>query len=367
MVSKSDAERPQLDDGAQTGRYRIDGVLGRGAMGIVYRAWDPELGRSLALKVPHLDHVGSPPPSSAMPKTAVTRARFLQEARGLARLSHPNVVQVFSVERFATVPGLVRGACGIVMEVVDGTPLDTWLKTRRSWREVIAVFSEAGRGVEAAHQAGLVHRDFKPSNVILGHDGRVRVMDFGLATDHALDPESGPRAVYETIDASDDATLTRTGTTVGTPAYMAPEQHLGRAPDPRSDQFAFCVALYEALFGRRPFKGASFQELSARKQLGRHRPPPLYHDVPDYVVDAVLRGLEPNPNRRFESMAALLSALRPRPRRRRGLKAAVTAVGLMTAGVVLGMVLPGRGPVGDEGGLARASAGLSASLVRSRK
>jgi len=365
--TKSSAASPELNDGSQTGRFRIDGVLGRGAMGIVYRAWDPELGRSLALKVPHLDHLGGPPPPSAMPKANIMRARFLQEARGLARLSHPNVVQVFSVERFATVPGLATGACGIAMEVVEGTPIDQWLQTPRSWRDVVSVFADAGRGLMAAHRAGLVHRDFKPSNVILGNDGRVRVMDFGLATEHVAEVEPGSAQLYETLDASDDATLTRTGTTVGTPAYMAPEQHLGRAPDPRSDQFAFCVALYEALFGQRPYKGSSFQQLSTRKQLGRYQAPPAEHGVPAWLVNAVLRGLEPNPERRFDSMAELLSAMQPRPRRRRRLRAAVATLGLMAAGLVLGTVLPTTTPMVDDAGLARASVGLSAALVRSRK
>ncbi|MEM6990475.1 MAG: serine/threonine-protein kinase [Myxococcota bacterium] len=332
----------ELRRGANTGRYRILDVLGRGAMGVVYRAYDPRLGRHVALKVPHADHCdGAPDESeSGLPRDSAPtmRARFVQEARGLAQLSHPNVVQVYSVEHFSTVPGLSRGACGIAMEVVEGIPLDRWMTKHRTWREALAVFAEAGRGLACAHAAGLVHRDFKPSNVVLGDDGRVRVMDFGLVT-MQRDPD-GDRYEPTTMDHDLDATLTQTGTTLGTPAYMAPEQHLGAPAEAASDQFAFCVALFEALFGVRPYRGMSCDDLSADKQLGRRRRIPEGHGVPPQIVAAVLRGLSPAPSERFANMNELLGQLSPRRRVGPLFRSVVAAVGLALVGMGGGFLMP---------------------------
>ena len=332
--------RADLSGGSQTGRYRIVGVLGRGAMGVVYEAYDERLDRSVALKVPLLEHGGTSTRAATVRagrSAAQTRARLIKEARGLAQLSHPNVVQVFSVEHFRTVPGLVDGACAIAMEIVEGTPLDTWSEQPRAWGEVLAVYRAAGRGLAAAHDAGLVHRDFKPSNVVLGRDNRARVMDFGLVAETSDDSE--PTTVPLVADC--DSTLTHTGCAVGTPAYMAPEQHFGEPAAAASDQFSFCVALFEALFGARPFAGASLEALLENKRHGRVRPLPKGHGVPPSVVAAVLRGLSASATLRFASMNDLLAALAPqRVQRRAAALRGLAACVLLAAGVLAAVSIP---------------------------
>ena len=291
---------PVLTRGATLSRYVVRERIGIGAMGVVYAAHDPELDRQVALKLlrPEGRHVEE------------LRLRLLREAQALARLSHPNVVAVHDV-----------GVCGdgvfMALELVEGTTLADWLKEPRAWQEILRVFVDAGRGLAAAHAAGLVHRDFKPANVLVGNDGRVRVTDFGLArSTHRVDAslESVARSSLP-LEEGDSELLTRTGALVGTPAYMAPEQLGGRSVDAHSDQFSFCVALYEALFGMRPFEGTSLEELGRAAREGRVRE--IGHDtkVPAWVRHSVLRGLRPRPEERFPSMEALLVALTPRPRR----------------------------------------------------
>jgi len=332
--------RVDLHDGSRTGRYRIVGVLGRGAMGVVYEAYDERLDRRVALKVPLLEHGGTSTRAATLRRgrsAAQTRARLIKEARGLAQLSHPNVVQVFSVEHFRTVPGLVDGACAIAMEIVEGTPLDVWLDEPRGWREVLGVYLEAGRGLAAAHDAGLVHRDFKPSNVVLGSDDRTRVMDFGLVAE--VDDDDEPTTVPLSADC--DTTLTHTGCAVGTPAYMAPEQHLGESAAAASDQFSFCVALFEALFGMRPFAGGSLDALLENKRHGRTRQLPRDHGVPPGIVAAVLRGLSARASLRFASMNDLLAALAPqRVRRRATARRGVAGLALLAAAVLAAISIP---------------------------
>jgi serine/threonine protein kinase len=295
--------------------------IGQGAMGVVYAAYDPELDRRVALKLlrpegRHLEHL---------------RRRLLREAQALARLSHPNVVSVHDV-----------GTCGdglfLAMDLVEGTTLAEWLHTPRPWREVLRVFVEAGRGLAAAHAAGLVHRDFKPANVLVGHHGQVRVTDFGLASTSGKPDEPLPLAELqrEPLDplATRSPGLTRTGAVLGTPAYMAPEQLQGRA-DALSDQFSFCVALHEALHGERPFQGDSSEALIRAAWEGRVRAPTREAKVPAWVRRAVRRGLRARPEERFPSMEALLAVLDPRPRRvLTGVAASAAVASLL--GVALG-------------------------------
>ena len=288
------------------GRYRIESCVGFGAGGTVYRAHDPELDRTVALKVLRSGPGGSTQPDS----------RWTREAKVMAKVVHPNVVTVHDV-------GLADDHLFIAAEFVEGGTLDEWRKEApRSWQEVLALFVEAGRGLAAIHDCGLVHRDFKPHNVMVGRDGRVRVTDFGLAR---LLPELDDDDVALTHDSPHASSVfaetlvsrTRPGTLVGTPSYMAPEQLRGELADARSDQFAFCVSFYEALWDRRPFEGKTLVELAERVCNEAPTVPPPRPHVPRWVTAVVLRGLSRRPSDRFEDMHALLHALTEAPRRRR--------------------------------------------------
>jgi len=238
-------------------RYVVEGKLGAGGMGVVWAALDPRLGRTVALKLLRSD------------RGIAHRSRLLREGQALARLTHPNVVEVYDV-------GPHGDGIYIAMELVEGRTLANWLAVEpRSWRDVLEVFLAAGRGLQAAHAVDLVHRDFKPQNVMLGDDGRVRVMDFGLAqTAHgSTGHDDAPTPGVRVGEAPRWNVLTSTGERVGTPAYMAPEQHDGATIDPRTDQFGFCAALYEALVGVAPFRAATLAELAADKRHGRIAPP----------------------------------------------------------------------------------------------
>ncbi len=284
----------QLVPGAFIGRYKIRECIGEGGMGVVFAADDTDLGRVVAIKL--LRGVeGS--------EAEVHQRRLLREAQALARVSHRNLVTVFDV-------GTHHGRVWVAMEYVSGETLDAWLaRTHRSWREIIEVFVEAGRGLAAVHAAGLIHRDFKPGNVIVGKDGTVQVLDFGLAAQagERLLEESDARA-KPALDAL-AATLTETGGIMGTPAYMAPEQFMTLVADARCDQFAFCVALYEALYGHRPFKGRDLTELMIEVVEGLKDHPPPLPGVPDDLRVILARGLRPKPAERFPDMEALLAEL----------------------------------------------------------
>ncbi len=284
---------------ANLGRFvRLD-TLGSGGMGAVYGAWDRELQRRVALKILHGDD----------------RERSLREAQALARLRHPNVVTVHDV-------GSAEGVDYIAMELVEGSSLREWLEQPRSWREVLAVYLQAGRGLVAAHAAGLVHRDFKPANVLIGNDGAVRVADFGLARSMAMALDD--RVIEAPGAKLLDGALTRTGALVGTPRYMAPEQRDGKVPDPSMDQYSFSIALWESLFGKLPDEEAP----TLRVATGR---------VPAWLRAALERGCARAPADRFPSLAALLVALdRDRPRIR--LVAAVVG-GVLAAVAIVGLVL----------------------------
>ncbi|MBZ5712432.1 serine/threonine-protein kinase [Nannocystis pusilla] len=285
----------------QLGRYRLLERLGAGGMGIVYAAHDARLDRKLALKLLRPTRLGS----------AEAAARTLREARALARLSHPNVVHVYEV-------GELEGReIFVAMEHLAGPTLRAWLDAEpRPWRAVLEVFRQAGEGLAAAHAQGIVHRDFKPHNAMFGAEGRVRVLDFGLAqVDGAAESGEVDLGQAEARDLS--RMLTTTGAVLGTPAYMAPEQLAARRGDARTDQFSFCIALYEALYGHRPFAGETLAELTDSISSERVKPPPRSTGVPAWVRTALLRGLRADPELRWPSMTALLAALSGDPARRR--------------------------------------------------
>ncbi len=305
------------------GRFRVLERLGEGGMGVVYAGHDDELDRRVAIKLLHVE-LGDDPEA---------RARLRREAQALARLSHPNVVQIFEV-------GEHRGQRYVAMEYVPGQTLHTWLHAGppRPWRSVLEVLVAAGRGLAAAHEVGLVHRDFKPGNVILAADGRARVLDFGLARSQGDVPGQGVLSAASAATSPLTSPLTLTGGVLGTPAYMAPEQFHGLRCDARSDQFSFCVALFEALYGLRPFAGTSALELCGAVDREQRVPIPAGSLVPAWLHAVVLRGLARAPEDRWPSMAALLHELtrdRDGQRRRRRLTAgiaALTSVALALAG-----------------------------------
>lgn len=303
------------------GRYTFLKELGQGGMGVVCMAYDPKLDRKVAIKLTR----------SIANASVEGRGRILREAQAMARLSHPNVVQVYEV-------GELREQLFVAMEYIDGVDLSEWLAAeRRSWREVQRVFLAAGRGLAAAHAAGLVHRDFKPANVFIGADGRVLVGDFGLA--RAIESEEAlalrPGDVDLDAMGSELATpLTATGMILGTPAYMAPECFERNASDASADIFAFSVALFEALHGVRPFGGPDVASL-VLAVLHEEPKVPARSEVPGWLQRVALRGLKKRPEERWRSMDALLAALAFDPdARARGLRRAAVAVSAVTASVV---------------------------------
>ncbi len=304
---ESDVGSP-LARGENLARYVILGCLGVGGMGVVYAAYDPQLDRKIAVKVLRQRFFSDA-------DGGTSRRRLLREAQALARLAHPNVVAVFDA-------GVIDGPDDddqifVAMEFVAGRDLREWSRVeRRSWRDTLRIYRQAGRGLAAAHDAGLVHRDFKPDNVIVGDDGRVRVLDFGLAR---------PAAATDGEPPDSEARF-------GTPAYMAPEQLDGRAADARSDQYSFCCALYEALYGETPFGGEKGAERQAAKRRGELREPPAGAGVPAWIQSALERGLEPRPENRHSSMQALLQVLGRDPAKwRRGIVGAATVAALALA------------------------------------
>ncbi len=318
--SRADQPRvePGLPRGAAFGRYLVLERLGEGGMGVVYSAYDPELDRKVAVKI-------------MRPEAVQSQLRLRREAQAMARLQHPNVIGVYDV-------GMVDGRAFVAMELVEGTTLANWLGDGgRSWHEIVGVFVHAGRGLAAAHATGLVHRDFKPPNVLVGRDGRVRVGDFGLARAIESDSPSddGDASAWVGSDASH--TITRPGAMIGTPTYMSPEQLSGAPISVKSDQFSFCVALYRALYRERPFAGEDIASITVEMKRGRGPTPPSDSRVPAWVRDVVLRGLAIDPAQRWPSMDALLLALEHDPVRvrRRWILAgsALAALGLFGFGV----------------------------------
>ncbi|HEY8376510.1 MAG TPA: serine/threonine-protein kinase, partial [Nannocystis sp.] len=289
-----DASPDDLRRGAQIDRYVVLDRLGAGGMGVVFAAIDPELDRKVALKLLHPELAGSIAGGDA-------RTRLLREAQALAKLSHPNVVTIFDV-------GTHGDQIWIAMEFVAGRTLRAWLAERRpDWRELLAVMQAAGRGLAAAHAVGLVHRDIKPDNIMIGDDGRVRVMDFGLARrrDAGAPELLAHREVSRPMLSIE---VTHAGTMLGTPAYMAPEQFRGESVGPPADVFAFCVMMWEALHGARPFAGGTLAELREAVESQRITRP-TRDRVPRRLTAVLLRGLARTPDQRWPNMDALLAAL----------------------------------------------------------
>jgi tetratricopeptide (TPR) repeat protein/predicted Ser/Thr protein kinase len=312
--------------GTVIGRYVVLSKLGAGGMGIVLAAYDPELDRKIALKL--LKTQGQ---SSA-------RTRLQREAQAMAKLDHRNVVAVHDV-------GLHEDQLFVAMEFVAGKTLGAWMaevEHPRPWQEVVRVFAEAGRGLATAHEAGLVHRDFKPDNVMLGDDGRVRVMDFGLARAKGDESEDEVADLKSSVEHASGkhllvSRLTQTGAMLGTPAYMSPEQFEGTAADARSDQFGFCVSLYEALYGTRPFAGKTLPQLCRAVTQGQVEPAPKGVSVPAWLRAIVVRGLASEPEKRWPSMQALLEALAADPAIRRRKWFAIAGMAGLLGGATWGV------------------------------
>jgi tRNA A-37 threonylcarbamoyl transferase component Bud32/tetratricopeptide (TPR) repeat protein len=295
---------PVGDLPARIGRYVVLRRLGEGAMGVVFAAYDPELDRRVAVKVLGRRMQGRPD----------VQARIVREAQALARLSHPNVVQLHEA-------GQIGDQLYLAMELVPGRTLREHATTPgRAWQDILRAYLDAGRGLAAAHRAGLVHRDFKPDNALVGDDGRTRVLDFGVAR---LVDEPGEPGEHDELLATERSqrslrgrsALTETDALVGTPAYMAPEQLARGRVDARADQFGFCVALHEALYGARPFAGTTVHALLTAIAAGPVRPP--RSDVPGHLFAAIARGLALQPDDRWPDMDALLAALADDPVRRK--------------------------------------------------
>jgi serine/threonine protein kinase len=347
-VARFEPDVPMLTESRRIGRFPVLDRLGAGGMGVVYTAYDEKLDRKVAIKLIF-------PREGDQGRTAL---RLHREAQAMARLSHPNVVQVFEV-------GEYRDSLFLAMEFVQGQTLDAWLREApRSWREIVAMHVQAGQGLAAAHRAGLVHRDYKPSNVIVSQDGRARVLDFGLVRQDETGeraatarPLAGllagphrPDVARDVTDggAEDDAdienALTVEGTVVGTPPYMPPEQMTGQPVDTRGDQFSFCVALYEALYGVNPFSSPSLGARLMRIMNNAVAAPLAGADVPAWVHAAVMRGLRCEPDQRWPSMEELLAALASDPehgnidsvlRRSRPLLIGAAAFALVAVGTLL--------------------------------
>jgi tetratricopeptide (TPR) repeat protein/predicted Ser/Thr protein kinase len=306
------------------GRFVVLKRIGEGGMGVVYAAFDPELDRKIAIKLLHPETAVDDSPDQGA-------ARLVREAQALARVSHPNVVQIYEI-------GTHGEQVFVAMEFVEGETLADWLAAHpeRTWREVLEKFIPAGRGLAAAHAKKLIHRDFKPANVLVADNGQVRVLDFGLArrvragSTSASSTSSSP---HPRSSASNlNLTITRAGVRVGTPAYMAPEQHMGASLDARTDQFSFCVALYEGLYRERPFGGSTLTQLSDNVTEGKLRRPPKDAKVPDWLRRIVVRGLKPDTDDRWASMEVLLEELGHDPNARRRRLFAVAGAAMILAG-----------------------------------
>lgn len=326
-----------LAPGTTIGRYVIERPIGQGGMGVVYEAFDPQLDRRVAIKFVSI---------RGKHDRRDVRDRMLRESHALAQLAHPNIVPIFD-------SGVVRGDIFLAMELVEGVDLRTWCQEgARPLKEVLAHFIAAGEGLAEAHRAGIVHRDFKPHNVLLGNDGRVRVIDFGLAralwsrdiisrestsssgesdARSSVPPSRGCTRIDASVRSHANqetlaAQLTEAGTVLGTPRYMSPEQHTGRPTDARSDQFSFCVALYEAVAGVPPFDGSSPKAILRSIRAQRLTQPK--HDMPRWLKRALARGLSVRPDHRYPSMNDLLAVLK-RDRRRVRQTAALTVAGTL--------------------------------------
>jgi serine/threonine protein kinase/formylglycine-generating enzyme required for sulfatase activity len=322
-----------LVKGTSVGRYLVLERLGAGAMGVVYAAYDPELDRKIALKLLRAQEGRGGDRTRG-------QERLVREAKAIAKLSHPNVVGIFDV-------GVHEGHVFMAMEYLGGGTLREWMSAKkRSWREIVKMFIEVGRGLAAAHAEGLIHRDFKPDNVLVDKAGKPKVADFGLVrlrsgSDEAMsDTDDRPVTAEETpalpIAETALAQLTRTGAIAGTPAYMAPEQFLGGSIAAHTDQFAFCVALYEALYGERPFAGETVMSLGGAVTSGRVREAPPNAPVPPWVRRVILTGLRAGASDRHSSVDVLVARLLDDPDVRRRKRLIGVGTALAVGAVLLG-------------------------------
>jgi tRNA A-37 threonylcarbamoyl transferase component Bud32/tetratricopeptide (TPR) repeat protein len=316
------AALPEPQRGQALGRYVVLERLGAGAMGVVFAAYDPELDRRVALKLLHARH-----------DDERARARLVREAQSLARVTHPRVIAVHDV-------GVHEGRVFLAMEYVAGMTLRAFMaEPAHSLEQRLAVLRAAGEGLAAVHRAGLVHRDFKPDNVMIAAAGEVKVMDFGLARSREGELSADDAELVTGVDTLSASSrrvapdLTQAGAMIGTPAYMAPESLAGLPADARSDQFAFAVTCHEALYGVRPFGGATVPSLAHAIASGRIVDPPKTSRVPSWLRRVILRGLTGEPDARWPDLDAFVAALADDPirkRRRRVLTGA--SVGLSALG-----------------------------------
>ncbi|HEY5921874.1 MAG TPA: serine/threonine-protein kinase [Kofleriaceae bacterium] len=312
---------PRIRRGASIDRYVVIDLLGTGGMGQVFAAYDPELDRKVAIKLLRAGHGST---------SREHQSRLMREGKAMAKLSHPNVVVVHDV-------GTYDGDMFVAMELVEGKTLEAWLGERPPWRDVVGAFVQAGRGLEAAHAAGIVHRDFKPANVLVRIDGRVLVTDFGLARS-----VSAPHADEAEV-RSPNRDATQAGTLLGTPAYMSPEQLAGQPADARSDQFSFCLALYAGVYGERPFDLPTISESGEPDPTALDEarwvipPSPRESSVPAWLRRAIVRGLALDPGARHPAMSDLIRELSRDPRRNRRIAAAIGATMVLAgAGIAWG-------------------------------
>ena len=322
-AARTTADDAQLPSGTRAGRYMLLSRIGAGGAGEVYCAYDPQLDRKVAIKL--LRTVASDSLTASQGE-----ARLLREGQAMARLKHPNVMPVYDV---GTLEHGALSSVFVAMELVEGGTLREWLKTPHSRREILLTLTAAGRGLAAAHAAGLVHRDLKPDNVLIGADGRVVVTDFGIV--RATGTTDQFQKVHLTSEDVLAAPLTRIDSVVGTPAYMAPEQYRSEPVDARTDQFSFCITLYEALTGERPFRGKTFDELMDATVAGKITTAAREGALPAWLRRVVRRGLESEPAHRHESMDTLLDALADDPaiKRRRVLAVVGGLMALAAVGV----------------------------------
>ena len=328
-LSYSDAQAPgppekvsvELGPGSLVGRYVVLSKLGEGGMGAVFAAHDPELDRKVALKFLHSRLTGSD-------RGPVQETRLFREGQAMAKLAHANVASVYDV-------GSYRGRVYIAMEFINGQTFGDWLEAeRRSWSEIWPVLRGAGRGLAAAHAAGIVHRDFKPDNILVSRDGVAKVTDFGLAAPSGEHTKGG--AGTEISSGALHEPLTRTGSLVGTPRYMAPEQHLAQPTTERTDQFAFCLVAFYAMYGEHAFAGDTIAELAEAVTNGELTQPSRRSVAPSWCRAAVMRGLSTEPDDRYASMNQLLDALGRDPRARRNrIMAGVAIVAAVAAALAL--------------------------------
>lgn len=358
LESAEDARaRGRLGPGAKVGRYQVLELIGEGGMGAVYAAYDPELDRRVALKLLH----------RAVDRDSASRGRqrLTREAQAMARLSHPNVITVHDV-------GTFEGAVFVAMEFIAGQTLRAWMEAEeRSLPELVDVFARAGEGLSAAHEAGLIHRDFKPENVMVGDDGRVRVLDFGLARPDREDTKelAAPSTTSGSFGVTFDEALTADGQLMGTPAYMAPEQNRGESVDARCDQFSFSVAVYEAVYGERPFVGESASAVRTAILQGVVRDAPEGSDVPASLRAVLLRGLSRERDERYPVLRDLLEALRKVVAVSSGGRARWVAVSVVVGLATAGAVWSARGepPTPDADPCVVASDELAGAWDETRK